>query len=261
MRTLRLLTVGGVIAYRALFNWTTPAMFVGTLLVSPVFQLLFFVYLGRTLHVGDDLGYLVGNAVLSAALACVYGGTMAVANERRYGTLGPLLLSPLRRAAVFGGRALPYAVNGVLISAFTLTVGALLLRIPIGVRSLPGLALAICVGALSCSFFGLTLGSIGLRFRDVWLVSNVADAVLLLVSGVNVAPAALPPVLRAAGALLPLRHAATAAREAAGGAPLARLVPPLGAELGLAAGYALLAIALLALFERGSRRHATLDVL
>jgi hypothetical protein len=46
---LRLIGVGGVIAYRALFNWTTPAMFVGTLLVGPVFQLLFFAFLGRQL--------------------------------------------------------------------------------------------------------------------------------------------------------------------------------------------------------------------
>ena len=47
---VRLLAVGGVIAYRALFNWTTPSMFVGTLLVGPLFQLLFFAFLGRQLR-------------------------------------------------------------------------------------------------------------------------------------------------------------------------------------------------------------------
>src|SRR5439155_352905 len=112
----RLVGIGGVLAYRALFNWTTPGMFVGTLLVGPLFQLLFFAYLGRQLQVADDRFYIVGNAVLAASLACVFGGTMAVANERRYGTLGHVLLSPRSRTAIFLGRALPYAGNGLLIA-------------------------------------------------------------------------------------------------------------------------------------------------
>ena len=126
---LRLIGLGGAIAYRALFNWTTPAMFVGTLLAGPLFQLLFFAYLGRQLGVADDRFYIVGNAVLAASLACVFGGTMAVANERRYGTLGHVLLSPRSRTVLFLGRALPYAANGLLVAAFTLAVGALLLRL------------------------------------------------------------------------------------------------------------------------------------
>ena len=32
---MRLIFVGGAIAYRALFNWTTPSMFIGTVLVGP----------------------------------------------------------------------------------------------------------------------------------------------------------------------------------------------------------------------------------
>jgi ABC-2 type transport system permease protein len=258
---MRLILVGGALAYRALFNWTSPAMYAGTLLATPVTQLLFFAYLGRTLHVGDDRFYLVGNAVLAATVACVYGGTMAVSNERRYGTLSSILLSPRRRSAVFLGRALPYAANGVLVGAFTLTAGALLLGVPVPWRALPGIMLAVLAGALSCSFFGLALGSVGLRFRDVWLVSNVSDALLLLVSGVNVPVSALPAVLRGTGAVLPIGHAAAAARLLAGGAPLRRALPDLGAELAVGAGWALLAAALLWLFERESRRRASLDTL
>ena len=50
---MRLLFVGGLYAYRALFNWAGPAMFIGTLLVGPVFQLLFFAYLGRELGIAE----------------------------------------------------------------------------------------------------------------------------------------------------------------------------------------------------------------
>ncbi|HEX5542299.1 MAG TPA: ABC transporter permease [Micromonospora sp.] len=142
----RLVGVGGVTAYCALFNWTTPAMFIGTLLVDPLFQLLFFAYLGRQLGVADDRFYIIGHAVLAASVACVFGGTVAVSNERRYGILGHVLLSPRSRTAVFLGRALPYAGNDLLIAAFTLGVGALLLGLRIPPGALPGLAVTLAAG-------------------------------------------------------------------------------------------------------------------
>jgi ABC-type multidrug transport system permease subunit len=257
MRTLRLLTVGGTIAYRALFNWTTPGMFVGTLLLGPLFQLLFFAYLGRELRVGDDRFFIIGNAVLAASLACVFGGTMAISNERRYGTLGHVLLSPRSRTAVFLGRALPYAGNGLLIAAFTLAGGALLLGLRVPLASLPGLALALTVGSLSCGFFGLALGAIGLRFRDVWVISNVAVSLMLLLTGVNVPASALPPWLAAIGQVLPITHAAAAARATS----LPAALPAVGLELLVGLGWALVAAALLKIFEAESRRHASLDTL
>ena len=259
MRTLRLLGVGGVIAYRALFNWTTPGMFVGTLLVGPLFQLLFFAYLGRQLQVADDRFYIVGNAVLAASLACVFGGTMAVANERRYGTLGLVLLSPRSRTVVFLGRALPYAGNGLLIAVFTLTGGALLLGLRIPLGALPGLAVALAIGSLSCGFFGLTLGALGLRFRDVWVVSNVSVALLLLLTGVNVPAGRLPGWMVSVGQVLPITHAAEAARRLAAGR--ADIAGPLLTEALIGLGWATLAAVLLKLFEFESRRTASLDAI
>jgi ABC-2 type transport system permease protein len=259
MKTLRLLGLGGVIAYRALFNWTTPGMFVGTLLIGPLFQLLFFAYLGRQLQVADDRFYIVGNAMLTASLACVFGGTMAVANERRYGTLGHVLLSPRSRTAVFLGRVLPYAGNGLLIAIFTLTGGALLLGLRIPLGALPGLALALAVGSLSCGFFGLTLGALGLRFRDVWVVSNVSVALLLLLTGVNVPADRLPGWMVTVGQGLPLTHAAEAARRLAGGRN--DIAAPLLTEALVGVTWAVLAAVLLKLFEFESRRTASLDVL
>ena len=261
MNTIRLLTVGGTIAYRALFNWTSPGMFVGTLLIGPLFQLLFFAYLGRQLQVGDDRFFIVGNAVLAALLACVFGGTMAISNERRYGTLGHVLLSPRSRTAVFLGRALPYAGNGLLIAVFTLAGGALLLGLRIPPAALPGLAVALAVGSLSCGFFGLTLGALGLRFRDVWVVSNVSVALMLLLTGVNVPHAALPGWMAAIGQVLPITHAAAAARLLSAGSPFTEALPQLGLEVLVGSAWALLAAALLKIFELESRRRASLDTL
>ncbi|MBB3100096.1 ABC-2 type transport system permease protein [Actinoplanes campanulatus] len=261
MRTLRLMGIGGALAYRALFNWTTPAMYTGTLLAGPTFQLLFFAYLGRQLQVADDRFFIVGNAVLAASTACVFGGTMAVANERRYGTLGHVLLSPRSRTVVFWGRVLPYAGNGLLIAAFTLLMGVLLLGLRIPASALPGLALALAAGSLACGFFGLTLGALGLRFRDVWVVSNVSAALLLLLTGVNVPRDGLPDWMITVGQLLPITHAAEAARLLAAGRGLDAAAPALGRELLVGAGYAVLAALLLKVFEAESRRRASLETL
>ena len=82
------------------------------MLGSPLFQILFFTYLGRFALAGEsDAFFIVGNAVQVCAMAAVYGMTMAVANERQFGTLGPLLASPANRPAVFLGRGVPVLVE------------------------------------------------------------------------------------------------------------------------------------------------------
>ncbi|MEU0831150.1 hypothetical protein [Streptomyces sp. NPDC005969] len=86
--------------------------------------------------------YLLGNAVVAAFIACVHGGAAAGAGERRWGTLGAVLLSPRRWAPLWFGRALLYALNCLLISVFTLTAANLLLGLRIPVGALPGLACA-----------------------------------------------------------------------------------------------------------------------
>ncbi|WNF27834.1 ABC transporter permease [Streptomyces sp. C11-1] len=258
LRTLRRLVVGAI-SYRALFNWTTPPMFIGTLLVGSLLQLRCFVFLGRQLQVADDHFYLLGNTVLAASTACFHGGTMALSNECRYGTLGAVLLSPRHRAPLWIGRALPYVLYGLLISVFTLSAASLLLGLRIPVGALPGLGAVLVAAAAGCSAFGLALGALGLHFRDVFLVSNVAGSLLFLLTGANVPREVLPGWMRATGDVLPLTHAVEAARALAAGGRLNGGL--LGTELLVGAGYGLLAVLLPAAFERGSRRRATLDVM
>ena len=99
-------------------------MYIPTMLGSPLFQLIFFTKLGQYAHAESRDFYIVGNAVQVCAMSAVYGMTMSVANERWFGTLGPLLASPANRAAVFLGRGVPVLANGLLVSAFTFGAGA-----------------------------------------------------------------------------------------------------------------------------------------
>jgi len=255
----RVFGVGGVIAYRGLFNWIRPAMYIPTMLGSPIFQLIFFTKLGQYAHAESSDFYIVGNSVQVCAMSSVYGMTMAVANERWYGTLGPLLASPANRAAVFLGRGVPVLANGLFVSAFTFGIGMLFLGFSPGIDALPALALIVVVTVVSCTCFGMLLGSIGLRAKDFFFVANLAYYVLLLFCGVNVPLSVLPGWMADIGRCLPLTHGIAAAREVAAGASLASVSGLVWAELGIGAAYAASGFILFRVLEDASRRSAVLD--
>ena len=79
-RHLRLFFIGGLLSYRALFNWIRPGIYVATMLGSPLFQILFFTYLGRYAGAQDDAFFIVGNSMQVAAMSGIYGMTMGIAN-------------------------------------------------------------------------------------------------------------------------------------------------------------------------------------
>ena len=66
----RIFFVGGMISFRALFNWIKPWIYIPTMLGSPLFQILFFAYLGRyALPRQSDAFFVVGNAVQVCAMS------------------------------------------------------------------------------------------------------------------------------------------------------------------------------------------------
>ena len=113
-------------------------MYVATMLGSPLFQILFFTYLGRYAGSQDDAFFIVGNAIQVAAMAGIYGMTMGIANERQYGTLQPLLATPANRLAIFSGRALPFIANGIAVSVFGFAVVVAPARLPARRGKRPG---------------------------------------------------------------------------------------------------------------------------
>jgi ABC-2 type transport system permease protein len=259
MSTLRIVFVGGRISYRALFNWIHPAMYVPTMLLGPIFQILFFVYLGRYNRLQSDAFYVVGNAVQMSGMAGIYASTMAIANERQFGTLAPLLATPAARLPIFVGRMLPVAANGLIVSAWGFGVGALLLGFRPPASSLPALALVVAVSVFSCTTFGFTLGSFGMRARDVFLISNLAYYVLWLFCGVNVPLSALPGWMATIGRGLPFTHGIAAARAIAGGASLGSVGGQVLGELAVGAVYLVVAFGLFRAFEAEGRRRASLE--
>ncbi len=256
---LRVFFVGGLISYRGLFNWISPGMYVTTMLGSPLFQILFFTYLGRYTNSGNDDFFIVGNAVQVAAMSAIYGMTMGIANERQYQTLSPILATPANRPALFLGRALPFIVNGLVVSTFGFVISWLLLDFSPDPSDVPALALVVVVTTVSCTALGMLIGSIGLRARDVFFGANLVYFLMLLVCGVNVDVNELPAWLEAIGRGVPLTHGIEAARRIVAGDPLRDVAGLVGTEVLIGAIYVAVAYGLFRWFERESRLRAALD--
>lgn len=260
MTSLRVLTIGGFISYRALFNWLRPSMYVFTTLVPSITKLAFFVFLGRAAHIASDSWYVAGNALVVAASPCIFGMAQTVAGERYTQTLALLVVSPASRVAVFLGRALPATVNGFVVSVWAFTIGSLLFGVSVPGSAVAPLALTIVLTAASCVGLGLFNAALGLRWRETGVFGNVLLYVLLLFAGVNIPLDRLPHWLSTLAQGLPVTHGARASHELVSGASFGHVLPLLGAEALVGVAYLAVGLTAIRLFETEARRGARLEV-
>jgi ABC-2 type transport system permease protein len=231
------------------------------MLGAPLFQVLFFAYVGRFAQLEDDTFYVTGNAVQLSAMAGVYGMAMTIGGERWTQTLSPLLATPANRLPLFLGRSLPLIANGIITSAFAFCVGAVLLDFNLPAGQIPALAVVVVASAFACTSLGLVVGALGLRGRDVFFLANLVVFSLLLFCGVNIPLDSLPGWMQAIGRALPLTHGIEAARAIADGASLSDVSNLVWTELGIGVCYAVAGFGLFKLFEFEGRRRASLETI
>jgi ABC-2 type transport system permease protein len=261
MNALRIFFVGGYLAYRALFNWIHWSMYVPTMLGGPIFQILFFAYIGRYAGLQSDEFFVIGNAVAICSLGGIFGMAMTIGGERWTQTLSSILVTPANRLALFLGRALPNLANGVIVSTVGFLVGWLLLDFSLTTAEIPVIALIVVVTSFSCTAFGTVIGAFGLRGRDIFFFANLMILVFLLFCGVNVPNDSLPDWMQAVGRILPLTHGIEAARDVASGSSLADVSGLVWTEAAIGLVYAAIAYTLLRVFEFEGRRRATLETI
>lgn len=257
---LRVFWYGGQISYAALFNWARPSIYIPTLLGAPTFQILFFAALGSYATGMDPAFFAIGNAVQVCSMSGIYGMTMAVANERWFGTLPAILASPANRAALFGGRFIPFIVNGLLVSAYGFALSWVVLGVRFDVATLGIIVPAMVVTAFSCSAIGAVQGGLSLRLRDGLFGANLLVFLFLLFCGVNIPIEALPGWMQAVSQVLPFTHGLAAVRLAVDGAGLDQVGALIATEFLIGMAYAVAAFFLFRWLERSAYRNATLDV-
>ena len=256
----RIFWYGGLMSYGMLFNWARPSIYIPTLIGGPTFQLFFFAALGSYATDRSPAYFAIGNAVQVSVLAGVFGMTMAIANERWFGTLPAILATPANRAALFAGRFLPFVANGLLVSIYALIVGIIFLGVRLESSSLAVVGLALLTTVFSCTAIGALQGAISLRLRDGLFGANMIMMGILLFCGVNIPLAELPGWMQVVGRLLPFTHGLQAVREAADGAGIQQVGGLIGIEFLIGCAYAVVAFGLFSLLERSARQNATLDV-
>jgi ABC-2 type transport system permease protein len=256
----RVFWYGGRMSYGMLFNWARPSIYIPTLIGGPTFQLFFFAALGSYATNRSAAYFAIGNAVQVSALAGVFGMTMAIANERWFGTLPAILATPANRVALFAGRFLPFVANGLLVSLYAFGVGVVFLGVRLAPGSLLVAFLALLATVFSCTAIGALQGAISLRLRDGLFGANLIMLGILLFCGVNIPLSELPGWMQVVGNVLPFTHGLDAVRQAAEGAGFSEVGGLIGLEVLIGLAYAVLAFGLFSLLERSARRNATLDV-
>lgn len=251
---------GGLMSYGMLFNWARPSIYIPTLIGGPTFQLFFFAALGTYATERSPAYFAIGNAVQVSVLAGVFGMTMAIANERWFGTLPAILATPANRAALFAGRFLPFVFNGLLVSIYALVIGIIFLEVRLEPGSLAVVGLALLTTVFSCTSIGALQGAISLRLRDGLFGANLIMMGVLLFCGVNIPISELPSWMQAISQLLPFTHGLEAVRQAADGAGLDQVGGLIAMEFGIGIAYAVAAFGLFSYLERSARQNATLDV-
>lgn len=259
MTDVRVFFIGGLTSFRALFNWLSPWIYIPSLLVAPVFQILLFAYIGRSAHVQSDEFYVIGNALQYTAIPCVFAMCNTIAGERYQQTLGYILVTPARRIPLFVGRSLPVIVNGAFASAFAFAVGGAILHIHVPARAVAPIALVVVVAAASCTGLGLLAAALGFVVRETATLNNILFGILLVFTGANVALSDLPGWMSTLAQGLPLTHAIEAARKLAEGASFTHVGGLVAAEVLIGAIYGVLGYLGLGIMERQSRVHATLE--
>ncbi len=260
MTAVRVALIGGLLSFRGLFSWLHPALFIPTLIVPPLFQVLFFAYLGRAAGLESDTFYVVGNSIQLAALPGLFAMSQAIAGERRAQTLAHLLASPASRVAVFLGRSLPVMAIGVAVSLTSFAFGALVLDVEVSSGALPVLVLTMATAAFSCTALGVAHAAIALRVRELAVFSNLVFAILLVFCGVNVPLDDLPGWMSTTAQGLPVTHAVEAGREIVAGGSLNSVAGLLVTELAIGVAYLVVGLALLRHFEHVARHRATIDL-
>lgn len=249
--SLRVMVLGGFAAYRALFAWRSPLSYGATLLANPIFQVMFFVVAADTSSVSSD-SVIIGASLMACCIPGIFGGAMAIGNERRFGTLANIVLSPRSYPVVFLGRCLPHVLNGTFSAGLVFLVTGSIFAHGSLLAVLPRLLAAAVCGTLSSSAVGLLIGVSALITKDIWLLSNVILIIVLMLSGAVVPARYLPGPLAVVSEGIPLHYAIAVCR----GGPPSLLI----GELIIATIVFLLSLSLLKLMSWLARSRGTLEI-
>ncbi len=260
-RTVRLYVAQAWLSYHGRFSITNPFGYITSKLGFPFFLMVFFIFMGKFVGFSDPLYIVIGNLLLIPANNGMAGISLAIGDERGWGTLSYVLSSPAPRAPLFIGRALFYILDGFVTALLGFVIAAGIFHMDLSQVNFVLLMLCTFLLAITASGIGFLFGSISLISRDGWTVLTTFIQALYILVGVNFPVDALPGVLQKVAYGLPLTRGVMAARlvlDGAGWSAISSLIygEMLVGMIYIAAGYGFFL-----LIEKRSMVSGTLDAL
>lgn len=112
VRLVRLYFAQAWLSYHGRFAITHPFGYITSKIGFPFFLMIFFIFMGKFVGFNDPLYIVIGNILLIPANNGMAGITLAIGDERQWGTLSYVLGSPAPRGPLFVGRAWFYILDG-----------------------------------------------------------------------------------------------------------------------------------------------------
>jgi ABC-2 type transport system permease protein len=249
------------LAYHGRFALTSPFGYIASKLGFPFFLMLFFIFMGKFVGFSDPVYIVLGNVLLMPAANSMSGVTLAIGDERGWGTLSYVLGSPAPRLPIFIGRAFFYILDGLVTAALGILIAAGIFHLDLSRVNFGLTILCTLLLAVSSSGLGFIFGGISLVSRDGWMFLNTFVQGLYILVGVNIPVASLPEVLQQVAYALPLTRGIMAARLTLAGSGWASIQGLILGELFVGFVYVVIGYLFLLQIEKHSMMSGTLDAI
>lgn len=240
--SFRVLRLGAQASIEMFLAKYPPRILAASWIPRVIFQTLFFVLLVGFARGPEAMQFaLIGNAIGMAAAVALVQVSGIIGEERQAGLLGYLMAVPANRVWIIIGRCTAFFLDALISALLALfVVGSFIGAFPNIVRVVYALPIFLLICA-SLSAVGLLIGSAALLTRQSSNIANLVYYLFLVMCGVNYPVDALPAAARTISALLPMTHGLEALRAILATAAYGDVLPALGWEAALGAGYAAIA--------------------
>lgn len=191
--------------------WRNPQSRYFTLLLPIVFLVIFAaIFEGVTLVEGKPVDittyYVPGIMTLGIISASFVNLTQAIVAQREAGVLKRTRATPVPAGVVIASRAGVGVIVALVMSGLLLTIGRVLYGVDVPGSTMPGLVLAVIVGAASFCCLGFAMSTRIGAADAAAPVTNLTVLPLYFISGVFVPEDQIPSLLRAIADVFPIRH-------------------------------------------------------
>ena len=230
-------------------------------LIISVLTLVFYCLIAKYVTSQVDLTrWVIGNSFTLCVYECVFGIGGSFDEERYYGRLRLIIVSPTSKLTVI----MYSGIYSMLVASITIILallfGGLIFNIQFSSLNINMIMISIFSAAFSCVGLGFVLSVFALITDSMYLMLNLTGLLLMIYSGANFPISQLPYFFQLFSNVFPLYRSITAANLSFSGNIDSHYLGLICGELLLGVAYLITAFILIRHIEHIAIRKATLEV-